>query len=219
MLDIPGSPCLDKQALIGGCARLPLSFDAARLRDEIARLPASVWGTTAGRVGVHLAAEALFLRGYAPAQGEKPIENREVLESLPYARLLIEQSIPATPMRCLLARLPPGTTVPVHIDSGAPYFAKTLRLHFPVESHDRAWMFCADATYLMQPGEIWALNNSTVHGVWNAHETASRTHMICDFLPSPALLELLRQAERTLGRRLPAVERHLQLPALGAADR
>jgi len=216
MLDIPGCPVLDKRSLIGGCARLPWSFDAQQLREEIARLPTTVWGSTGGRVGVHRAADALFLRGYAPAQGEKPVEDREVLDCLPYARYLIEQLVPAKPMRCLLARLPAGATVPAHIDR-APYFAKTVRLHFPIESHDRAWMYCEDASYLMRPGEVWALNNSTVHAVWNAHESASRTHMICDFLPTPELLGLLQRAERTLGQHLPEVERHLQLAPSGGA--
>ena len=49
------------------------------------------------------------------------------------------------------------------------------------------------------PGEVWALNNSATHGVWNAHATEARTHLICDFLPSPELLGLLARAERDLG--------------------
>ena len=39
MLDLPGHPTLDKQALIGACSRLPLSINAARLQSEIAALP------------------------------------------------------------------------------------------------------------------------------------------------------------------------------------
>jgi hypothetical protein len=34
--------------------------------------------------------------------------------------------------------------------------------------------------------------------------------MICDYLPSPALLDLLARAERNLGTVNPEVERHLQ---------
>ena len=63
MLDLPGQPVLDKIALVGGCLRLRLQIDAQRFRDEIAQLPASLWGTTGGRVGVHRDAAALFLRG------------------------------------------------------------------------------------------------------------------------------------------------------------
>lgn len=208
MLDIPGQPVLDKQALVGGCVRLPLRIDGPRLREEVARLPAGLWGTTGGRVGVHRAAEALFLRGHAPAEGDKPIEDRPVLGLLPYARSIIEQLIPAPALRCLLARLPPGATIAPHVDR-APYFGKSLRVHVPVETHERAWMLCAGQVYLMQAGEVWVLNNSTMHGVWNAHPSLSRTHMICDFLPTPALLQLLARGERHLGRPSAEVEQHL----------
>lgn len=211
MLDLPGQPVLDKLALVGGCLRLQLRIDDERLRAEIARLPASVWGTTGGRVGVHRDAEALFLRGYAPAEGDKPIEDRETLALLPYARHIIETLISAPAQRCLLARLRAGTTIAPHIDR-APYFAKTLRLHFPVESHDFAWMVSGPQCYLMKPGEVWVLNNSAPHAVWNAHATQSRTHMICDFLPTPQLLELLAAGERQLGRQVEAVEQHFAQP-------
>jgi hypothetical protein len=172
--------------------------NATRLQAEVAALAESCWAGTGGRVGVHRAAQAIFLRGFAPAEGEKPIEDREPLGALPYARELISQLIPAPAQRCLLARLPPVTAITGHIDL-APYFAKTIRIHVPVLTNDDAWMYCAGLAYRMQPGEVWALNNSAPHGVWNAHVTAARTHLICDFLPSPELLALLSRAERDLG--------------------
>jgi Aspartyl/Asparaginyl beta-hydroxylase len=205
MLELPGQPLLDKAALIGGCVRLPSRFDAASLVVEIESLPASAWATPGGRVGVHLAAQAVFLRGYAPAEGNLPIEDRPMLACLPYVREIIQQQIPAPPMRCLLARLPPGARVATHIDR-APYFAQTIRLHIAVISHENAYMFCAGETYCMKPGELWALNNSAPHGVWNASETRPRTHLICDFLPTDDLLGLLAAGERNLGRSSAEVE-------------
>ena len=114
------------------------------------------------------------------------------------------------PRRCV-ARLPARATVPLHIDR-APYFFKTLRVHVPVASHDEAWMLCAGLVYLMHPGEVWVLNNSAFHGVWNAHPSSARTHLICDFLPDPGLLDSLARGERALGRRLPEVETHFSAP-------
>jgi hypothetical protein len=198
MLDLPGHPTLDKLGLIGACSRLPLRVDAGQLQAEVAMLPEGSWAGTGGRVGVHRPAQAIFLRGYAPAEGEKPIDDREPLAALPYVRDLITQVIPAAAQRCLLARLPPGARITGHIDM-APYFAKTLRIHVPVVTHDQAYMYCAGLTYKMLPGEVWALNNSATHGVWNAHATQARTHLICDFLPSPELLGLLARSERDLG--------------------
>jgi len=198
MLDLPGHPTLDKQGLIGACSRLPVRADAERLRMEVAALAESSWAGTGGRVGVHRAAQAIFLRGFAPAEGEKPIEDREPLGALPYVREIITQLIAAPAQRCLLARLPAAARITGHIDL-APYFAKTIRIHVPVVTHDAAWMYCAGLAYRMRPGEVWALNNSATHGVWNAHATDARTHLICDFLPSAELLGLLASAERDLG--------------------
>jgi hypothetical protein len=212
MLELPGQPRLNKADLIGGCVRLPLRFDAERLAAEVKALPDTFWGTTGGRVGVHRDAEGVFLRGHAPAEGNLPIEDRPALTHLPYARQIIESDIPAPPMRCLLARLPGGARVATHIDR-APYFAQTIRLHIAVTSHERAYMLCAGLCYVMQPGELWALNNTAPHAVWNADEARERTHLICDFLPTPALAALLSIGERDLGVKRPDVESRLSEPA------
>jgi Aspartyl/Asparaginyl beta-hydroxylase len=219
MLDIPAAPYLDKATLVGGCVRLPLKIDSQRLLEEVAHLPASIWGTRGGRVGVHSAAEAVFLRGYAPAEGELPVEDRPILDRLPYTRSIIEQMIPAPRMRCLLARLPAGAVIAAHVDR-APYFGKTFRVHVPVDTNESAFMFSCGLCYSMRVGEAWVLNNSAEHAVWNAHPLRSRLHMICDFLPSPALLDLLVRGERALGRRRPDVEQHVKEshPAGAAAN-
>jgi len=198
MLTLPEHPLLDKTALVGGCTRLPLRCDAARLQAEVAAIPSGLWGTRGGRVGVHNPAQAIFLRGHAPAEGNLPIEDRDALAHVPYIREIITRLIPAPPQRCLLALLPGGAVIAPHVDQ-ADYFSKTIRIHVPVTTHPGVWMFCAGSSYRMAPGEIWALNNSTLHGVWNADPAQSRTHLICDFLTTPALLDLLARAERHLG--------------------
>lgn len=209
MLDIPGAPLLDKESLIGGCLRLPLTVEAAALRGEVDAMPADFWGSTSGRVGVHRAAEAVFLRGYAPAQGDLPVEDRPALQYLPVARNIIEKLIPAQRLRCLLARLPAGAVIAPHVDI-PPYFGKTLRVHVPVETNDQVYMAAGGLCYRMRAGEVWVLNNSSSHAVWNAHATQSRTHMICDFMPSPALLELMRRGDRGLGEHRPEVDARVQ---------
>jgi hypothetical protein len=209
MLDLPGQPELDKNALIGGCARLALAIDAARLAAEVSALPAEDWEGNRGIRSVHRAAEALFLRGEAPTKGELPIEDQPALGQLPYVRQLIERELGPGAQRCLLARLPAGGVIVTHEDT-ALYFKKTVRIHIPVFTHDQVWMVCAGRAYRMRPGEVWALNNNAVHAVWNAHPTLSRTHLICDFLPSERLLALLLQAERDLGEVRAEVEKRVQ---------
>jgi len=148
MLDLPGPPRIDKSQLIGGCLRLPLTVEAARLATEVAVLPASLWGTPDARVGVHRAAEAIFLRGHAPAAGELPIEDRAPLALLPCVREIVTTLLTAPLQRCLLARLPGGAAVDPHIDQ-APCFAKTLRIHGPVETHGEVWMLAGGQRYHM----------------------------------------------------------------------
>ena len=209
--DIP-EPYIDKHALVGGCVRLPQQIDAERLATEVSALPSSVWDVRGGKhrypqQGVHAAADTVFLRGHTPAEGDKPIEDRPLLKELGYIRQLIEREIGTRPQRCMLARLPAGASVLPHVDR-APYFSKTLRVHVPIESNDRVWMFCAGLAYQMKPGQAWALNNVAVHAVWNAHPSLARTHLICDFLPEPALLALLARGERGLGRPMPDADAH-----------
>lgn len=209
MNPLEGQPTLDKTALIGSCARLPLRVDAERLRAEVEAIPAAMWLSRGGRVGVHDAAQAIFLRGYAPYERNPlPIGDREALARVPYIRTIIHGHIPAPPMRCLLARLPGGGVIKAHLDQ-TEYFDKTIRIHIPVITNDAAWMFCRGASYRMRPGEVWALNNSAPHGVWNGDPQAARTHLICDFLSAPGLLDLLARAERDLGRDEPGVRERL----------
>jgi len=205
MFDIAGQPILDKRSLVGGCVRLPLETDIQRLRDEVAALPAELWGTRGGRVGVHSAAEALFLRGHAPAEGDLPVEDRPVLDRLPYIRSILEQMIPAPPLRALLAKLPAGAEIRPHVDL-APYFSKSLRIHIPIETNEAVWMFSAGLGYRMRPGEIWVLNNSAEHAVWNRHPSLPRTHLISDFLPTPELARRLAGGDRNLGIPISEVE-------------
>lgn len=205
MLDVPGYPILDKHRLVGGCLRLAVPIDAGRLRAEVDALPATAWTQ---RVGRHQAAQVIYLRGHAPAAGDLPVDDRPVLASLPYAATLVHRTFEAPPLRALLARLPAGGAIVPHKDQG-PYFAKTIRVHIPVTTNPSVWTWCAGDMYRMAPGEAWALNNVAVHGVLNGHEDQVRIHLICDFLPTPALLGLLSGGDRTLGTQEPEVERAL----------
>jgi hypothetical protein len=199
MQDLASPPEIDKFEWIGsGCARLPVTVDASQVRAEVDALPAGLWGTRGGRGGVHDRAEAIWLRGYAPADRRPEIDEREPFLRLPTLRRLVMETIPARPMRCVLARLAAGAVVPAHADSG-PYFARTLRFHVAVITSPAVTMYSGERVYRMSPGEVWALNNAAIHGVLNDDPAQARTHLIVDFLPSEPLRDLLNRADRDLG--------------------
>jgi aspartyl/asparaginyl beta-hydroxylase (cupin superfamily) len=106
---------------------------------------------------------------------------------------LIYETFQAPPQRCLFAKLRANGEIRPHIDQGA-YFERTVRIHFPVVTNPQAIMLADKQSFHMQVGEAWALNNSAVHGVVNKHPTEARTHLICDYLPTEHLRQLLRDA-------------------------
>jgi len=104
----------------------------------------------------------------------------------------------------VLARLAPGASIPCHADSGR-YLDRIIRLHIAVITNPHVVMFVEGKVYHMQPGEIWAINNSGTHGVLNDDPEHARTHLICDFLPSPALNGLIAAGKSDLGIEDPQV--------------
>lgn len=189
------SQILDKARLIGSCVLLPVEFDTGALLDEFFAISKNQWGTKGGRVGVHLQAEAIFLRGFAPAEGDLPIEDRPLLATLPAFRSVIYNLFDAQPLRCLLAKLQPSGVIPKHIDKGG-YFDRTLRIHIPIVTNEQSTMTVNEREFHMRVGEVWVINNCAVHGVENGHPTEARTHLICDYLPSEHLLGLLESGRR-----------------------
>ena len=189
---------IDKFEVIGGCARLPIEIDAERLQTEVRSMKAEHWGGMGGRIGVHTQVQAVFLRGFAPAEGDKPVIDRDVLDEVPYVREIIYDFIPAPVQRCVVAQLKPDGHVRIHADEGE-YFSKHIRLHFPVFTNSKVVMYVNDRSYRMLPGEAWALNNNAQHGVMNRHPTETRTHIIADFEPTNDLLTLLSESSKGLG--------------------
>lgn len=181
---------VDKASLIGTSILLPLAVDAESLVAEFHRIPSTNWGSRGGRVGVHMQTEAIFLRGFAPAEGELPIEDRSLLETLPAFRSTIYQLLDAQPLRCLLAKLQPMGSIPLHIDKGG-YFEKTIRIHIPIVTNQQSVMMVDGEEVHMRVGEVWAINNCAMHGVENRNTSEARTHLICDYLPSEKLVQLL----------------------------
>lgn len=202
MTEIYSASIPDKSALIGACVKLPVAFDFEKLVAEFLSIPTEMWGSRGGRVGVHVHSEAVFLRGYAPAEGNLPIEDRPILASLPYVRWLIYELFNAAPQRCLFAKLRANSEIRPHIDQGA-YFESTIRIHLPIITNPEVVMIADGLSFQMRAGEAWALNNNAVHGVFNRHPSEARTHLICDFLPSKQLRQILldgRLNQASMGR-------------------
>jgi len=204
---------IDKDKLIGSCVQLPGHFDVARMQAEIASIPVELWGEY--RAEEQREAVAVFLKGYPPVQF-KPDEDRPVLESLPYIRRIIYEQLPGTPRKCLVARLPAGGTIHLHVDGGKgmeKYFTSTLRLHIPVCTNPQAIFYIAPRFFTLGEGELWVINNRVEHGVINDHPRDERVHLIIDVDPDESTFAMISAGRHPQGWSDEAARQRLQATA------
>lgn len=104
-------------------------------------------------------------------------------------------------IRCLLANLPPGVTIPVHYDTGE-WVPTTHRIHVPiiVQKPDEIFFSCGARQENMKriacrPGHVFEINNQVWHTVSNCSEH-HRVHLILDYAEKPRDRIRLRAGER-----------------------
>ncbi len=93
-------------------------------------------------------------------------------------------------VRCILAGLPPGTTIPVHHDTGE-WVKHTHRVHVPIIVNDanKVLFRCGPTKSTMErvdctPGHVFEMNNRAKHAATNACDTYYRVHLILDYVHS-----------------------------------
>lgn len=83
-------------------------------------------------------------------------------------------------IRALFARLPPGATIPPHIDRGFS-LTNSHRLHLAVVTNEAAGFSVGGEERHLRCGEIWEINNQRRHAAWN-RGARGRIHLICDWV-------------------------------------
>lgn len=95
-------------------------------------------------------------------------------------------------LRVLLVRLTEGEVIDAHFDEGVSLL-HSHRVHIPIITNDQV-MFCVGGEKRhLAAGEIWEINNATVHYVENPSRHA-RVHMIVDWAPAETLVHRERIA-------------------------
>jgi hypothetical protein len=194
---------------IEGCVRLPLRADAARIATELDALPADAWGQASRDPVVQASVESFFAIGYPRGPRPVPPDDRPVLGRLPYLRRLLRETVAAAPTRAIVARLRPRGLIPVHADTPR-FFRGTVRLSIQVSAEGVQRLFCNGLWYDQAPGEVWAIDNLTPHGVHNAAAQA-RVNVLVDYLPSSELARLLAEADGGRGVRDDAATHEIEM--------
>lgn len=83
--------------------------------------------------------------------------------------------------RVIISRLPPGCSIPEHIDQGAPatYYK---RFHIALQSLPGALNNSGDETAVYRPGEVWWFDNGAPHSVIN-NSADDRIVIVVDIRP------------------------------------
>lgn len=168
--------------------KLPLRFDALRLRAEIAQFTAPDWRPHPQGTPGNSALPFI-------AHGGNPLDDAVAgpMRPTPHlARCLYVQQVLAAldaPLgRTRLMKLDAGAEVTAHVDV-AYYWQQRVRVHVPVVTFPEVAFLCGDATTHMAEGECWVFDTWRMHNVLNP-TNRERIHLVIDTVGSEAFWRL-----------------------------
>lgn len=170
--------------------QLPLSFDAAVLAAEIARIDESEWRPHPQGYPGNSALTLISVGGNPDSdevRGEmKPTRH---LLACPYLMQAM-QSMGAVWGRSRLMRLAGQAEVTSHVDINY-YWREHTRVHVPIVTQPTVRFVCGDADIHMAAGECWTFDTWRRHHVHNDDERA-RIHLVADTVGGASFRRLLR---------------------------
>ena len=85
-------------------------------------------------------------------------------------------------VRLIFTKLQGHGKIPTHCDKNYSLL-KCHRIHVPIISNDHVFFWVGGEQKVMHPGEMWEINNATLHAVDNRSDE-DRIHMIIDWVPN-----------------------------------
>lgn len=172
--------------------RLPVHFDAQRLREETAALPASAWARHPKDYEGNSSVRLISAGG-----GENDNFNGVMLPTphllqSPYIRQVLA-SFGVVWGRSRLMKLAPFADVRQHADAHHHWFDR-VRVHIPIATHPQVRFYCGSECVHMAEGEGWIFDNWRLHRVEHPIDT-ERVHLVADTSGNAAFWQLVAQSE------------------------
>jgi hypothetical protein len=180
--------------------RLPLRFDAERLRAEMAALPQAAWAAHPTSYTGNTSLRLISVRGEENDTLRGPMRPTPHLLGSPYMRQVLA-SFGVIWSRSRLMRLAPGAKVPEHCDASYHWFNR-VRLHIPLATHPGVRFHCDGTTVHMQAGEAWLFDNWRRHSVDNDSDI-ERVHLVADTTGSSAFWQFVATSGAASERSIP----------------
>jgi len=157
--------------------RLPLRFDAERLREEVAALPAAAWAMHPNEIEGNSSVRLISVDGGENDDVNGLMMPTPHLRNSPYIRQVLA-GFSVVWGRSRLMRLGPGAEVPQHSDINYHWFTR-VRLHIPVLTRPEVRFYCDEQDVHMGAGEAWLFDNWRPHRVINPTRY-ERIHLVAD---------------------------------------
>ncbi len=164
-------------------------FDVEPIRNRIEQIPDAKWleSERQQRFDIHSNTRSLDLIHFFRDENTKP-DYRELYFELENELKPVVDCIAnyyqnnGFLVRMLLTKMPPGSAIPEHVDSG-PALINCHRVHIPITTNDKVVFMVGGEKKYMQAGEFWEINNALEHSVEN-HGDKDRIHLIIDWMPN-----------------------------------
>lgn len=161
--------------------QLPLRFDAGRLAEEAARLPADAWlPHPSGQPG-NDAVPLISRDGGANDDFTGPMAATPHLLASEYHQQVMA-AFGEVLARSRLMKLQAGNEVGLHVDFNYHWHTR-VRVHIPIVTRPEVLFHCGDEQLHMAAGECWLFDNWRRHNVVNA-STEDRIHLVIDLAGS-----------------------------------
>ncbi len=181
--------------------KLPLSFDAQKMKEEVAALNLSnfiYYNVLPLRASAHFVDPTLEFPppadDYADGSWTDWLDTPELLESLCLKSVIetFKEHCNVTLVRLL--RLEAGATIKEHTDPtlGLHIEKSVVRLTIPILSDVNVDFYLNNSIVSLKPGECWYLRLTDPHRIINNSEK-ERINMSIDMVPNEWLLSLIKQ--------------------------
>jgi hypothetical protein len=172
--------------------RLPVRFDAERLRAEMEALPAGAWSRHPQEYEGNTAARLISVGGGQTDVFVGEMAPTPALLASPYLQQVLA-AFSTVWSRSRLMRIAGGGKVPLHSDSIYHWFYR-VRVHIPVITRPEVRFHCGDQDVHMAPGEAWVFDNWRQHRVENPSAEA-RVHLVADTAGTSEFWRLVMQGQ------------------------
>jgi hypothetical protein len=157
--------------------RLPYTFDAARLSEEVAALPERAWMAHPSGMAGNSAVALISRHGGDNDEFDGPMRVTPHLQRCPYM-IQVMASFGEVLGRSRLMRLAPGSEVVPHVDFNYHWHSR-VRIHVPVVTDPAVIFHCGGEAVHMGAGECWVFDSWSRHRVVNG-SGRDRVHLVFD---------------------------------------